>query len=300
MARNRTIKPKFFDDVKIGRISRDARLLYIGLWVFADDIGVVPGDSVWLKSRVFPYDQIQVQQFEKWMNELVINGFICLLSYKGERFIYLPTFTRHQVVNRPNYEDLNIPKDLLDKEKDKIHGTITEQSLNNHGAITEASFTVLGREKETLDGSSLQPSSLISEKETIKEIKENTPYGVSKKREKDEAEIDLITSENTPPPSSAPPPSPKRNVFVKPTLEQVKAYFSEKGFKSDPEHFYDHFESNGWKVGGRGAMKDWKAAVRNWERNDGKYTKANYGREKQQRFGATPPDDFAGKGSTKL
>lgn len=35
-----------------------------------------------------------------------------------------------------------------------------------------------------------------------------------------------------------------------------------------------------------------------WDRNNGKYT--NYGREKQQRFGATPPDDFTGKGSTKL
>lgn len=296
MARNRTIKPKFFDDVKIGRISRDARLLYIGLWVFADDIGVVPGDSIWLKSRVFPYDQIQVQQFEKWMNELVINGFICLLSYKGERFIYLPTFTRHQVVNRPNYEDLNIPKDLLDKEKDKIHGAITEQSLNNHGAITEASFTVLGREKETPDGSSLQPSSLISEKETIKEIKENTPYGVSKKREKDGAEIDLITSENTPPPGSAPPPSPKRKVFKKPTVDEIRAYCAERHNSVDAEHFYDHYEANGWKIGGKSPMKDWRAAVRTWEKNN--YT--SYGRKEQQKFGNTRPGDFAGKGYTDI
>ena len=291
MARNRTIKPKFFDDVKIGRISRDARLLYIGLWVFADDMGVVPGDSVWLKSRVFPYDQIQVQQFEKWMNELVINGFICLLSYKGERFIYLPTFTRHQVVNRPNYEDLNIPKDLLDKEKDKIHGAITEQSLNNHGTLTDASCIVLDREKEALDGFPLQPSSLISEKE----IKENTPIGVQKKNEK--AESGLKTSEKPSPPGSAPPPSPKSRTFVKPTIEEVRAYFEERGFKSDPMHFYDHFESNGWKVSGKSAMRDWKAAARNWERNDNRF---NYGRKEQQRFGNTKPGDFAGKGFTDI
>ena len=62
MARIRSIKPKFWDDIKIGRLSRDARLLYIGLWSFSDDIGVVIGDSIWLKSKVFPYDQIQVQQ----------------------------------------------------------------------------------------------------------------------------------------------------------------------------------------------------------------------------------------------
>lgn len=144
MARIRTIKPKFYDDVKVGRLSRDARYLYIALWVFADDLGVVNGDTIWLKSKIFPYDQIQVQQFEKWMNELVTNGFICLLSYNGERFIYLPNFTRHQVVNRPNYEDLNIPKELIYKEKERI----TEQSLNNHGTITDLSLNNHGLYKE--------------------------------------------------------------------------------------------------------------------------------------------------------
>lgn len=144
MARIRTIKPKFYDDVKIGRLSRDARYLYIALWVFADDVGVANGDTIWLKSKVFPYDQIQVQQFEKWMNELVTNGFICLLSYNGERFIYLPNFTRHQVVNRPNYEDLNIPKELIDKEKERI----IKQSLNNHGTITDLSRNNHGLYKE--------------------------------------------------------------------------------------------------------------------------------------------------------
>ena len=140
MARIRTIKPKFWDDSKIGKLSRDARLLYIGLWTFSDDIGVVVGDSVWLKSKVFPYDQIQVQQFEKWIMELVRNGFICLLSYKGERFIYLPNFTRHQVINRPNVAELNIPNDLIDSNKEKI----TEQSLNHHGEIIELSLPIKG------------------------------------------------------------------------------------------------------------------------------------------------------------
>ena len=140
MARIRTIKPKFWDDTKIGKLSRDARLLYIGLWTFSDDIGVVVGDSIWLKSKVFPYDHIQIQQFDKWIMELVRNGFICLLSYKDERFIYLPNFTRHQVINRPNVSELNIPKELIDNNKDKI----TEQSLNHHGEIIELSLHITG------------------------------------------------------------------------------------------------------------------------------------------------------------
>ena len=135
MARIRTIKPKFFDDLKIGRLSRDARLLYIGLWIFADDCGVIIADMYWLRSKVFPYDQIQMQQFEKWIAELVKTGFICLFSYKDEEFIYLPTFTRHQKIDKPNYEDLNVPKNLLDK----LIGQIGEQSENNRRTIGEQS-----------------------------------------------------------------------------------------------------------------------------------------------------------------
>ena len=55
--------------------------------------------------------------------------------------------------------------------------------------------------------------------------------------------------------------------FQKPSIEEVKAYVKEKGFNMDPEKFFDHYESNGWKVG-KNPMKDWKAAVRNWEKGD--------------------------------
>jgi hypothetical protein len=55
--------------------------------------------------------------------------------------------------------------------------------------------------------------------------------------------------------------------FVRPTLEQVTAYCQERGKGVDPHAWMDHYTSNGFKIGGRGAMKDWKAAVRTWERN---------------------------------
>lgn len=132
MARIRTIKPKFWDDIKLSKISRDARLLFVGMWNFADDLGVIVGDSIWIKSKVFPYDQIQLTQFERWIQELVKNGFISQLSHKGDDFYYLPNLTRHQVINRPNYDEVNIDKELLDS----ILQSITEQSLNDHGLIS--------------------------------------------------------------------------------------------------------------------------------------------------------------------
>lgn len=62
----------------------------------------------------------------------------------------------------------------------------------------------------------------------------------------------------------------KRKRFSPPTLEEVKAYCDERKNRVDPQRFIDYYESNGWKVG-KNPMKDWKAAVRTWER--GNYSK---------------------------
>lgn len=60
--------------------------------------------------------------------------------------------------------------------------------------------------------------------------------------------------------------------FVRPTLIEVTDYMFEKTgmHKHDEaEKFCDHFESNGWKVGGKTKMVSWKAAVRNFLKNKG-------------------------------
>lgn len=58
----------------------------------------------------------------------------------------------------------------------------------------------------------------------------------------------------------------KRKRFEKPTLSQIEQYCIERNNNVNAEQFYDYYESNGWKVG-KNSMKDWKAAVRTWERN---------------------------------
>jgi hypothetical protein len=52
--------------------------------------------------------------------------------------------------------------------------------------------------------------------------------------------------------------------FQRPTIEQVEEYFSSLGRPEEANKFFDHFSSNGWKVGGKAPMKDWKAACRTW------------------------------------
>lgn len=59
------------------------------------------------------------------------------------------------------------------------------------------------------------------------------------------------------------PHTPKQP-FQTPTIAEISAYIKEKGYQFDPERFIDFYESKGWYVG-KNKMKDWKAAVRNWE-----------------------------------
>lgn len=69
-------------------------------------------------------------------------------------------------------------------------------------------------------------------------------------------------------PNSKPDSKHRRETFSKPTLEEVRAYCEERHNGIDPEKFYDYYESQGWLVG-KSRMKDWKAAMRNWERREG-------------------------------
>lgn len=67
-------------------------------------------------------------------------------------------------------------------------------------------------------------------------------------------------------------PSNKREVsrFVPPSVEEVAAYCRERGNTVDAELFIDHYTANGW-MRGRTKLKDWRAAVRTWERNSEKW-----------------------------
>lgn len=58
----------------------------------------------------------------------------------------------------------------------------------------------------------------------------------------------------------------KSTHFQKPTIEEVKSYCLERKNQINPESFIDFYESKGWLVG-KSPMKDWRAAIRTWERN---------------------------------
>ena len=54
--------------------------------------------------------------------------------------------------------------------------------------------------------------------------------------------------------------------FKPPEAEEVKAYVLSRGSAVDPQRFVDYYAARGWMIG-RAKMKDWRAAVRTWERS---------------------------------
>ena len=57
--------------------------------------------------------------------------------------------------------------------------------------------------------------------------------------------------------------------FTPPTVEEVKAYCSERKNSINAEKFVDYYAQQGWKLSNGNALRDWRAAIRQWERRDG-------------------------------
>lgn len=99
---------------------------------------------------------------------------------------------------------------------------------------------------------------------SLRQISDKFPPEIEIELEKEikiEKEIDSSASTTT-----------KRKRFEKPTLSEIEQYCIERKNNVNAEQFFDYYESNGWKVG-KNSMKDWKAAVRTWERSE--YRKPN-------------------------
>lgn len=96
------------------------------------------------------------------------------------------------------------------------------------------------------------------------------------KQEEDESEKEKEKEKEGEIENECYPPTPlsggtKAKRFIPPTVDEVAAYCQERGNGLDPETFVDFYASKGWMVG-KNPMKDWKAAVRTWERSEGRGT----------------------------
>jgi hypothetical protein len=80
-----------------------ARLLFIGMWNFADDNGVISYSPVQIKAKIFPGDTFSPVDISAWINELVSNGLLKLFRPEdGRLYLFVTGWKKHQKIDRPN------------------------------------------------------------------------------------------------------------------------------------------------------------------------------------------------------
>ena len=71
-----------------------------------------------------------------------------------------------------------------------------------------------------------------------------------------------------------------REGFTPPTLDEVKSFIQETNSPVDPERFFYHYDMSGWVLNGGQKMKNWKSAIKKWERTEGNAGNGNAGNRK--------------------
>lgn len=161
----------------------------------------------------------------------------------------------------------------------KQEGTVllNEPYINNTNIIN-SKHCKQHKQNETDDTSSNFDSTKNAEEPSLEK---STPGGAIFFENRSGKETPIRTTVN-----------PKRSTKTLPmSVEEVKAYFEEqKSTTTEAEKFYNYFQSNGWKVGGRAPMKDWQAAARNWMLNSNKF---NPGKSKQSTLHVSTAKDYS-------
>jgi hypothetical protein len=142
MGRIRQVKPEFWTSLAIGELSRDARLLFIGLWNYADDEGRGVDDARLIKGDVFPLDDdMGAAEVEALMCELAAKGrvlrYTSVSPHGGRRYISVTNWSEHQYVQRKRPSLLPAPPVTCPDDP------LREPSVSPHGALREPS--VLGQ-----------------------------------------------------------------------------------------------------------------------------------------------------------
>ena len=163
MARNRMIKPEFWEDEKVGELSFGARLLFIGSLNYADDEGYIRWNPEYINSSIFIYDNLSKNKIKTFMKELENLKIIEVFETKNHFFVAkIKNFKKHQKISHPQPTKFDIDFETkIESQVLKNQCEIDKNSVNdsvNDSALKEV--------KEKLKEN--------KEKEKEKEVKEKT------------------------------------------------------------------------------------------------------------------------------
>ncbi|MEY4672447.1 MAG: hypothetical protein RL148_231 [Planctomycetota bacterium] len=136
MGRIRTIKPEFPHSESMGRVSREARLLFILLWTLADDHGRLRGQPTLLASLLFPYDSDAAKRIPDWLDQLEDEGCVQRYDAAGAAYLQILNWSRHQKIDRPSASKLPQPEPSSSKAREDSRG-LDEDSTKAREASCE-------------------------------------------------------------------------------------------------------------------------------------------------------------------
>ena len=112
MPRIRTIKPSFWADEAVADLSRDARLVLIGLISSADDEGRFLASHSAIIGYLFPHDDIAPTKLRKWLDEIENTGIVRFYSVNRREYGAFPNWKKHQRISKPQPSSLPAPPTL--------------------------------------------------------------------------------------------------------------------------------------------------------------------------------------------
>lgn len=185
MARNRMIRPQFWESEPVSRLSMQARLLFIGLWNFADDEGVITNNHSFIKSRVFPYDEnVRPTDMSKWLTELSDARMIVPVKCRKDGYYVIRSFREHQKIDKPSkttFDRIGVSLNNImsehgyvvdDEGAFSLRETLPEPSTSTLPQVVDDSFPKVKEENKEENN-----SFLIKGAKNFKKNNENFPKG---------------------------------------------------------------------------------------------------------------------------
>ncbi len=134
MARIRSVKPEYWTSEQIMNMSRDARLLFIGLWTFCDDNGIHPASALSLKAEVLPGDTLTADQVMAFVDEMIEQGLVEEYEAGNRAFWRVTGWRRHQRIDQPTFRH----------PTSDASGDASDTSDTNSGRVTRVTYKRLG------------------------------------------------------------------------------------------------------------------------------------------------------------
>lgn len=262
MAKIRTVKPELWEDEKLGKLKRDCRLTFLGLFNFADDQGVIKSNPVYIKSRIYPYDEdLRVNELKTWLDALVKARMLIPFEFKKEGYYVIRTFRDHQKIDQ-RYARYSISTEFVKR--------IMVADSNKHKEATP------GTQCEH-DGATSQEGE--GDMEGDMEGRGNVPAQDPPESLESENPESYTPGAENPPPPVAPPPS-----STGPPFETVHMYFrARKGTEEMATKFYNKYAGTGWMLNGSKVV-NWPVLADNFVMN----YKENEKKDGEKRKGGKP------------